>query len=87
MYVDSLTSADLEFVALEMHPCIPPDVVTKMVKFNSRLTHETNELHLWGQKGSLITPLNAITWVDFDVEDEYSCQIRIIGSQRELKIS
>lgn len=52
MYIDSLTEADLQFIATSLFPALPHNLISCMVKFNSRLVRETGELRLWGQKGA-----------------------------------
>lgn len=52
MYIDSLTEADLEFITTSLFPALPRNLISCMVKFNSRLVRETSELRLWGQRGA-----------------------------------
>jgi len=52
VYIDSLTDADLEFIATSLFPALPHNLISCMVKFNSRLVRETGELRLWGQRGA-----------------------------------
>jgi len=52
VYIDSLTEADLQFIATSLFPALPCNLISCMVKFNSRLVREIGELRLWGQRGA-----------------------------------
>lgn len=52
MYIDCLTEADLEFIVTSLFPALPHNLISCMVKFNSRLVRETGEMRLWGQRGA-----------------------------------
>jgi midasin len=52
VYIDSLTEADLQFIMTSLFPALPRNLISCMVKFNSRLVRETGELRLWGQRGA-----------------------------------
>ncbi|XP_071334594.1 midasin isoform X2 [Trachinotus anak] len=52
VFVDQLTSKDLEFIADSIFPNIDKDIVAKMVEFSNRLVQEVCVERRWGQKGS-----------------------------------
>ncbi|KJE89993.1 midasin [Capsaspora owczarzaki ATCC 30864] len=52
VYVEPLTDADLEFIAMRFHEAIPSSVLKKMIEFNSRLHHETMVARSFGRLGA-----------------------------------
>ncbi|KAG7171260.1 Midasin-like 4, partial [Homarus americanus] len=51
VHVESLSSADLEFILSMMYTDLPNDIVAKMVKFNQAITSEIQDQGLWGARG------------------------------------
>lgn len=51
VYVDQLTSEDMEFIGDSIFPNIDKQIVAKMVQFNNRLVHEVSVERRWGQRG------------------------------------
>lgn len=51
VYIDTLSSADLEFILVSQYPAIPQSLLSLMIKFNSKILKDTTDL-LWGYKGS-----------------------------------
>ncbi|XP_012709437.2 midasin isoform X1 [Fundulus heteroclitus] len=52
VFVDQLTSKDMEFIGNSIFPTIDKEIIGKMVEFNNRLVQEVCVERLWGQKGS-----------------------------------
>ncbi|XP_028997386.1 midasin [Betta splendens] len=52
VFVDQLTSKDMEFIGHSIFPSIDQKIIAKMVEFNNRLVQEVCMEHQWGQKGS-----------------------------------
>uniref|UniRef100_A0AAZ3S0A1 Midasin n=1 Tax=Oncorhynchus tshawytscha TaxID=74940 RepID=A0AAZ3S0A1_ONCTS len=51
VFVDQLTSEDMEFIGDSIFPNIDKQIISKMVQFNNRLVHEVSVERKWGQKG------------------------------------
>lgn len=51
VYIDTLSSADLEFILISQYPLIPQNLLSAMIKFNNKILKDTTDL-LWGYKGS-----------------------------------
>ncbi|XP_071517971.1 midasin isoform X1 [Panulirus ornatus] len=51
VHVETLSSADLEFILSMTYSDLPQEIVTKMVKFNQALTSEVHDQGLWGHRG------------------------------------
>lgn len=52
VYVDALSSFDLEFICTALYPSIEKETVSKMIFFNERVKRETMELFSFGLSGS-----------------------------------
>lgn len=52
VFVDQLTSKDMEFIADSIFPSINKEIIVKMVEFSNRLVQEVCVERHWGQKGS-----------------------------------
>ncbi|XP_038145137.1 midasin isoform X1 [Cyprinodon tularosa] len=52
VFVDQLTSKDMEFIGNSIFPSIDTEIIGKMVEFNNRLVQQVCVERLWGQKGS-----------------------------------
>ncbi|XP_030578137.1 midasin [Archocentrus centrarchus] len=52
VFVDQLTSKDMEFIGDLIFPSIDKEIVIKMVAFSNRLVQEVCMERCWGQKGS-----------------------------------
>ncbi|KAM7394956.1 hypothetical protein PAMA_006612 [Pampus argenteus] len=52
VFVDQLTSKDMEFIGDSIFPSIDKEIVAKMVEFSNRLVQEVCVERRWGQKGS-----------------------------------
>ncbi|GAA6218580.1 midasin [Lates japonicus] len=52
VFVDQLTSKDMEFIGDSIFPSIDKEIISKMVEFSNRLVQEVCVERLWGQKGS-----------------------------------
>ncbi|XP_035472852.1 midasin isoform X2 [Scophthalmus maximus] len=52
VFVDQLTSGDLEFIADSVFPTIDKEIIAKMVDFSNRLVQDVSVERRWGQKGS-----------------------------------
>ncbi|XP_062266826.1 midasin [Platichthys flesus] len=52
VFVDQLTSKDMEFIADSIFPTIDKEILAKMVDFSNRLVQEVSVERRWGQKGS-----------------------------------
>ncbi|KAM9551495.1 midasin-like isoform 2-T2 [Salvelinus alpinus] len=51
VFVDQLTSEDMEFIGDSIFPNIDNQIISKMVQFNNRLVHEVSVERKWGQRG------------------------------------
>ncbi|XP_051581140.1 midasin isoform X2 [Myxocyprinus asiaticus] len=51
VYVDALTSEDMQFIGDSIFPNIDNKIISKMVQFNNRLVQEVTVERKWGQKG------------------------------------
>uniref|UniRef100_A0AAR2K8H5 Midasin n=1 Tax=Pygocentrus nattereri TaxID=42514 RepID=A0AAR2K8H5_PYGNA len=51
VYVDQLTSEDMQFISNSIFPNINEQIISKMVQFSNRLAHEVTVERKWGQKG------------------------------------
>ncbi|KAJ8409756.1 hypothetical protein AAFF_G00218150 [Aldrovandia affinis] len=51
VYVDQLSSEDMEFIGESIFPAIDHHIISKMVEFNNRLVQEVMMERRWGQKG------------------------------------
>ncbi|KAM4633655.1 midasin [Polymixia lowei] len=51
VFVDQLTSKDMEFIGDSIFPNIDKEIISKMVEFNNRLVHEVSVERWWGQRG------------------------------------
>ncbi|XP_035384712.1 midasin isoform X1 [Electrophorus electricus] len=51
VFVDQLTSEDMQFIGSSIFPNISEPMVSKMVQFSNRLVHEVAVERKWGQKG------------------------------------
>ncbi|TSL47560.1 Midasin [Bagarius yarrelli] len=51
VYVDQLTSSDMEFISNSIFPNISEQIITKMVQFSNKLVNEIAFERRWGQKG------------------------------------
>ncbi|XP_067097253.1 midasin [Osmerus mordax] len=51
VFVDQLTSEDMEFIGDSIFPNIDKQITSKMVQFNNRLVQEVSVERKWGQKG------------------------------------
>ncbi|XP_047429048.1 midasin isoform X2 [Mugil cephalus] len=52
VFVDQLTSKDMEFIGDSVFPSIDKEIVAKMVEFSNKLVQEVCVERGWGQKGS-----------------------------------
>uniref|UniRef100_A0A3B3CZB6 Midasin n=1 Tax=Oryzias melastigma TaxID=30732 RepID=A0A3B3CZB6_ORYME len=52
VFVDQLSSEDMEFIADSIFPNIDDKILVKMVEFSNRLVQEVCVQRLWGQQGS-----------------------------------
>uniref|UniRef100_A0A3Q1FB83 Midasin AAA ATPase 1 n=1 Tax=Acanthochromis polyacanthus TaxID=80966 RepID=A0A3Q1FB83_9TELE len=52
VFVDQLTSKDMEFIGDSIFPSIDKEIVAKMVEFSNKLVQEVCVERRWGQKGS-----------------------------------
>ncbi|KAI3364212.1 hypothetical protein L3Q82_010816 [Scortum barcoo] len=52
VFVDQLTSKDMEFIGDSIFPSIDKEITAKMVEFSNRLVQEVCVERRWGQKGS-----------------------------------
>ncbi|XP_069561962.1 midasin [Brachyistius frenatus] len=52
VFVDQLTTKDLEFIGDFIFPSIEKEIVSKMVEFSNRLVQEVCVERRWGQKGN-----------------------------------
>uniref|UniRef100_A0A3Q3KQB7 Midasin n=1 Tax=Mastacembelus armatus TaxID=205130 RepID=A0A3Q3KQB7_9TELE len=52
VFVDPLSSEDMEFIAHSIFPSIDEKIIAKMVDFSNRLVQEVCVERKWGQKGS-----------------------------------
>ncbi|XP_061609171.1 midasin isoform X3 [Phyllopteryx taeniolatus] len=52
MFVDQLTSKDMEFIGVSHFPAIDKEIISRMVQFSDRLFREVSVERRWGQKGS-----------------------------------
>ncbi|XP_041831629.1 LOW QUALITY PROTEIN: midasin [Melanotaenia boesemani] len=52
VFVDQLTSKDMEFIADSVFRSIDKEIIAKMVEFNKKLVQEVCMERRWGQKGS-----------------------------------
>ncbi|XP_042084236.1 midasin isoform X2 [Haplochromis burtoni] len=52
VFVDQLTSKDMEFIGDLIFPSIDKEIVIKMVEFSNRLVQEVCKDRHWGQRGS-----------------------------------
>uniref|UniRef100_A0A665V9V2 Midasin n=1 Tax=Echeneis naucrates TaxID=173247 RepID=A0A665V9V2_ECHNA len=52
VFVDQLTSKDMEFIADSIFPRVDKEIIAKMVEFSNRLVQEVCVERGWGQKGS-----------------------------------
>ncbi|XP_049611993.1 midasin isoform X4 [Syngnathus scovelli] len=52
VYVDQLTSKDMEFIGNSIFPAIDKEIISKMVEFSDSLFQEVTVERHWGQKGS-----------------------------------
>ncbi|KAI1897419.1 hypothetical protein AGOR_G00083100 [Albula goreensis] len=51
VYVDQLSSEDMEFIGESIFPAIDEHIISKMVQFSNRLVQEVMIERRWGQKG------------------------------------
>uniref|UniRef100_A0A674E141 Midasin n=1 Tax=Salmo trutta TaxID=8032 RepID=A0A674E141_SALTR len=51
VFVDQLTSEDMEFIGDSIFPNIDNQIISKMVQFNNRLVLDVSVERKWGQKG------------------------------------
>ncbi|XP_018599206.2 midasin isoform X2 [Scleropages formosus] len=51
VYVDQLSSEDMEFIGSSIFPSIDDHIISKMVQFNNQLVQEVAIERRWGQKG------------------------------------
>ncbi|XP_030636974.1 midasin [Chanos chanos] len=51
VYVDQLTTEDMEFIGESIFPTIEKQIISKMVQFNNRLVQEVMVERKWGQRG------------------------------------
>ncbi|KAL2081973.1 hypothetical protein ACEWY4_021791 [Coilia grayii] len=67
VYVDQLTSEDMEFIGSSIFPAIDKQIISKMVQFSNRLVQEVSVERKWGQRGG--------PW-EFNVRDIFRwCQL------------
>ncbi|XP_034555077.1 midasin [Notolabrus celidotus] len=52
VYVDQLTSKDMEFIGDSIFPSIDEEIIVKMVEFSNKLVQEVCVERQWGQRGS-----------------------------------
>ncbi|XP_036943295.1 midasin isoform X1 [Acanthopagrus latus] len=52
VFVDQLTSKDMEFIGDSIFPSIDKEIIAKMVEFSNKLVQEVCVERRWGQKGS-----------------------------------
>ncbi|XP_061563343.1 midasin [Cololabis saira] len=52
VFVDQLTSKDMEFIGDSIFPNIDKEIIAKMVEFSNRLVQEVCVERQWGQRGS-----------------------------------
>ncbi|XP_077408316.1 midasin isoform X2 [Vanacampus margaritifer] len=52
VFVDQLTSKDMEFIGNSVFPAIDKEIISKMVEFSDSLLQEVSVERGWGQKGS-----------------------------------
>ncbi|KAM3861280.1 midasin [Diretmus argenteus] len=52
VFVDQLTSKDMEFIGDSIFDTIDKEIIAKMVEFNNRLVLEVSVERRWGQRGS-----------------------------------
>ncbi|XP_073531808.1 midasin [Phyllobates terribilis] len=51
VFVDQLSSSDMQFIALSLFPALGEDIIDKMVAFNNQIDLEVMTERKWGQKG------------------------------------
>uniref|UniRef100_A0A8B9KSV2 Midasin n=1 Tax=Astyanax mexicanus TaxID=7994 RepID=A0A8B9KSV2_ASTMX len=51
VFVDQLTSEDMQFIGNSIFPNINEQIISKMVQFSNKLVHEVTVERKWGQKG------------------------------------
>ncbi|KAJ8008932.1 hypothetical protein DPEC_G00083550 [Dallia pectoralis] len=51
VFVDQLTSEDMEFIGDSIFPNVDTQIISKMVQFNNRLVNEVSVERKWGQRG------------------------------------
>ncbi|KAL4649045.1 midasin isoform X1 [Arapaima gigas] len=51
VYIDQLSTEDMEFIGSSIFPSIDDQIISKMVQFNNRLVQEVANERRWGQKG------------------------------------
>ncbi|XP_039980712.1 midasin isoform X5 [Xiphias gladius] len=52
VFLDQLSSKDMEFIGDSIFPSIDKEIISKMVEFSNRLLQEVSVERRWGQKGS-----------------------------------
>ncbi|KAB7497678.1 Midasin, partial [Armadillidium nasatum] len=72
VFVEPLSSFDLEFILRSVHTKIPYEIINKMVKFNEVLVEEILEKRKWGTKGGPweLNLRDLIRWCDVMVENQ-----------------
>ncbi|KDR17835.1 Midasin, partial [Zootermopsis nevadensis] len=77
VYIDSLTEADLEFIIRFLFPDLPHNLISRMIRFNSRLVRETGELRLWGQRGAPweLNLRDLCRWCEAIIADSRKCSL------------
>ncbi|RXG61650.1 Midasin [Armadillidium vulgare] len=72
VFVEPLSSFDLEFILQSVHTQIPYEIINKMVKFNEELVEEILEKRKWGTKGGPweLNLRDLIRWCDVMVENQ-----------------
>ncbi|KAL5010016.1 hypothetical protein ScPMuIL_012321, partial [Solemya velum] len=78
VYVEPLTEADLLYIASEMYPSIPMDILSNMITFNTKIFKETMVSCEWGQRGS--------PW-EFNLRDVFRWCDVILSNQRIVDIN
>ncbi|XP_061668786.1 midasin isoform X2 [Syngnathoides biaculeatus] len=52
VFVDQLTTKDMEFIGVSIFPAIDKEIISRMVQFNDKIFCEVSVERRWGQKGT-----------------------------------
>lgn len=51
VYIDTLTKEDLIYIVESQYPCLPKDILHRIVRFNCKVAHEITEIQSWAHRG------------------------------------